>query len=198
MKSQNGKSQLLLIIAVLLIIVASIYIVNLVKEQLNKKTISDYETDMLMIQGKTKIIDEEVNMKKEGIVLEGKKISENIEKEEIKQILDKKLISQEEENFEKYYMLENEDLEKIGLSNIKLETGFYIINYTTDEVIYSEGISDGKNIYYKLSEIKELENTQSDGNVQNIENAIIESEQTIEESEKLEELEELEEFKNIE
>lgn len=177
MQNQKGMSQIVLIISIVIITLATIYIVNIVKEQLNKKTVEDYETDMLMIQSKVKILDEEVNMKKDEIELEGKNILENLEQEKIKQILDKKLISQEEENFEKYYILENEDLEKIGLSNIKLKKGFYIVNYTTDEVIYSEGISDGKNIYYKLSEIKEIKNSKQDNENNNIANSNEQSEE---------------------
>ena len=57
-------------------------------------------------------------------------------------------------NFSKYYIIEKETLEEIGLQNINLKKGFYIVNYNTDEIIYSEGVKIGENTYYKLSELK--------------------------------------------
>ena len=53
-----------------------------------------------------------------------------------------------------YYILNNENLKELGLENVTLDEGVYIVDYKTDEVIYSKGIvnEEGK-LIYKLSEM---------------------------------------------
>ena len=67
--------------------------------------------------------------------------------------MENQIINQDEENFNKYYVWNKETLKEVGLENIKLTDGFYIVNYETDEVIYSEGIQVDDKTCYKLSEI---------------------------------------------
>ena len=111
---------------------------------------------MLLIQGKVKVISNEATIQKNEELLKGRKVTEAIEEEQIKKLLENNIISQEETSFSKYYILEQEHLDEIGLDNIKLKEGYFIVNYDTDEIIYSNGIKVGKDTYYKLSELGKI------------------------------------------
>ena len=156
MKSQKGMGHLMLIICIAIIIALILGVVYIVKENIEKEKIETYETNMLLIQGKVKVISNEATIQKSEEPLKGRKVEEAIEEEQIKSLLEKNIISQEEASFSKYYILEQEHLDEIGLNNIELKEGYFIVNYDTDEIIYSNGIKVGKDIYYKLSELKEL------------------------------------------
>ena len=121
---------------------------------IQKENKKNYETDMLLIQGKIKVISQESTIQKNEELLQGKKLSENLENEEIKKLLQNKIISEEESDFTKYYILEKTDLEELGLSSIELTEGYYIVNYETYEVIYTSGVKIDNNYYYKLSELQ--------------------------------------------
>lgn len=154
MKSQKGMSNIMLLICIVLILAiigAILYIVNNLNQE---RILENYQTEMLMLQSKVKILSQEAIMQKKDELLKGKKVSENLEDENIKMLLENKVISQEEESFDKYYILDRATIEEMGLSNIVLEQGFYIVNYNTDEIIYSNGIVLGKETYYKLSQIQ--------------------------------------------
>lgn len=142
---------LICIVLILAIIGAILYIVNNLNQE---RILENYQTEMLMLQSKVKILSQEAIMQKKDELLKGKKVSENLEDENIKMLLENKVISQEEESFDKYYILDRATIEEMGLSNIVLEEGFYIVNYNTDEIIYSNGIVLGKETYYKLSQIQ--------------------------------------------
>jgi len=154
MKSEKAMGNVTLFISIVIIILivgAILYGGYILIEERN---IENYQTDMLMLQGKVKILSQEAIMEKKDELLKGKKVSENIEDENIKRLIENKVISQEEEEFEKYYIIEPVNLEEMGLSNIAPSEGFYIVNYDTDEIIYSNGIVLGKETYYKLSQIQ--------------------------------------------
>lgn len=154
LKEQKGMGHLatfFCIIIIIAIITICIYYIKNMMQQENKK---NYETDMLLIQGKIKVISQESTIQKKEEILQGKKLSENLEDEEIKKLLQNNIISTEESDFTKYYILEKTDLEELGLSSIELTEGYYIVNYETYEVIYSSGVKIDNNNYYKLSELQ--------------------------------------------
>lgn len=159
MKSQKGMSNIMLLICIVLILAivgGILYITNSLNQE---RILENYQTEMLMLQSKVKILSQESIMQKKDELLKGKKVSENLEDENIKQLLENKIISQEEENFDKYYILDKANVEEMGLSNIVIEDGFYIVNYDTDEIIYSNGIIVRKETYYKLSQIQKRNET---------------------------------------
>ena len=47
-------------------------------------------------------------------------------------------------------------MEEIGLGNIELIEGIYVVNYNNYDIIYSKGIQVGENIYYKLSDLQNI------------------------------------------
>lgn len=182
MKNQRGMSQITLVISIIIIIVIAVLGFNITKKMLERRNVENYKTNMLLLQGKVKVISKEFVMKKEDEeILEGKKVSENLEREDIKELLQKGIISQEDESFERIYIIENEDLERIGLSDIKLKDGYYIVNYNTDEIIYSKGIEIDQKVYYKLSEIKEMYDKKEIDLINTIEEKQIENEAEVEE-----------------
>ena len=156
MKNEKGMSHIMLIILLVIIAFVIFAVIHIAKAEIQKSNIENLETDMLQIQGKTKIIAEEDNMDKDNNKLKGRKVEDYKEIQKIKELIENKVIAEDEENFSKYYIFDKLDLEEIKLENTNSDKGFYIVNYTTHEVIYSEGLTiDGKT-YYKLSELKEL------------------------------------------
>ena len=164
MKSQKGMGHVtvfIYMILILLIIGTTIYfaIFNLKEEKAQK-----HETEMLTIKGKVKILSEESTIKSDESLIKGRKLSENLEDEEIKKLIDKKIISEEEEDFDKYYILDNSNLEEIGLEEIQLNKGYYVVNYKTGEIIYTQGIKIDNELYYKLSDVKQKEEEKANTN----------------------------------
>ncbi len=165
MKSQNGMGHLATIICIIIIFSTIFGFIFYAKNKFEQENKQNYETDMLLIQGKIKVISQEVAIKKTEELIKGKKLEENLENEEIMKLIEKDIISQEDTDFSKYYYLEKNDLDEIGLPNIKLESGYYIVNYETYEVIYSKGIEIKDNIYYKLSELQALNEEENSQNI---------------------------------
>ncbi len=164
MKEQKGMGHIGLIISIIIIILAIVAIVNFVNKKLADEKIENYQTDMLLVQGKIKVLAQESEIQKNEGVLNGRKVSDNLEDKKIKELLEKGIISQDEGQFSKYYILEKVNLEEIGLESINLENGYFIVNYYTYEVIYSEGVEIDGNVYYKLSEIQEKTNEDENNN----------------------------------
>lgn len=154
MKNQTGMGHLMLILCIVIIAFIVGSVIYVTQKVWQKETIETYETDMLLIQGKVKVLSQEATIQKNEELLKGKKVEDNIEQEQIKTLLENNVISKEEASFSKYYIVEKEALQEMGLHKIKLESGYYIVNYDTDEVIYSEGVKVGDKVYYKLSELK--------------------------------------------
>lgn len=157
MKSQKGMGHIMLILWIVVIIAIVVGAIYVFGKLLKNQVIETYKTDMLLIQGKVRVLSEEAIVNKNEELLIGRKITDSLELEEIKNLLEKGIISQEEEDFENYYILEKANLEEMELHTIRLEKAYYIVNYNTDEIIYSKGIKAGKNTYYKLSELEQLE-----------------------------------------
>ena len=165
MKSQKGMGHLMLIICIAIIMLFVVGIIYILRENIQKEKLETYQTDMLLIQGKVKVISQEATIQKNEELLKGRKLSDSLEEEQVKNLLENNVISQEETSFSKYYILEKSHLEEMGLNNIKLEEDYYIVNYDTDEIIFSRGIKIGKETFYKLSE---LQNKHEEQNVQEI------------------------------
>lgn len=156
MKSQKGMGHLTLILCIVIVLIAIISVVYYIGLKLQEEKMENYKTDMLLIQSKVKILSQESTIQKKEELLKGKKVIDNLEEGIVKNLLENKIISQEETSFQKYYILEKITLEEMGLNTISLEEGCYVVNYDTDEIIYSKGIEIKGNIYYKLSDLQKL------------------------------------------
>lgn len=109
---------------------------------------------MLLVQGKIKVIEQENEMNKEENPLKGLKVSENLENEKVKSLIENKVINPEDENFDNYYIINSETLNELKLQD-NLKGEYYIVNYKTYEIIYSKGIEIENEMHYSLTEILE-------------------------------------------
>ena len=78
MKSQNGMSHIAWILAIVVIIGLVICALFFSKIKLEDEVLKMYETDMLLIQGKVKVLSKEAIVKGNDDGLKGKKIEENL------------------------------------------------------------------------------------------------------------------------
>lgn len=159
MKSEKGVTLVVLVITIIILaILATIAIdeVENLMEQVNLETVG---TDLLIVQAKAKVIAEKANFNDDNSLLKGQKISEITDNEQINSLKTKGIISESETNYDDYYMWNKQTIEELEIGITKMsDSDFFIVNYETEEVIYPQGYEhkDG-NIYYKLTEITELD-----------------------------------------
>ena len=153
MKQEKGMSYIMLCIYIIIIIAVIIGIIYFIKNQYQKEEIETTKTSMLTLQSKIKILSEEVLMKKEGANYIGKKVSDNLEDETIKQLIEKEIIVEEDGNYDNYYILEKDEFEQLNLQDSNLKK--VIVNYKTCEIIDLEGFTINNETYYRLSDFKE-------------------------------------------
>ena len=150
MKKESGLSMVALIIIVALVSAFIFIGVNYIKNYIEKEKQENIKTTMLLIQGKiTEIANKHtVDEAENGLVgtklnLESEEIEYNIS-EELKNVL----INLENADL---YVLSQEDLENLAVKDVQVNKDeFYIVDYNSEEVIYSLGIN-GK---YKLTELE--------------------------------------------
>ena len=148
----------------------------------NVKTVS---TEMLLIQGKIKVLGEKSVATGDTNILKGHKVADHIdENPKIHEVIEKGIISQDEENFDKYYFLSKEEIDVLDVEATKMKDGEYmIVNYSTFEVIYTLGYVIDGNFYYKLSDIVRVEEERGDANdVINVQNEEATTEASAEQS----------------
>ena len=157
MKSQRGMSYITLIIILIILAFVIAITIHFSKVIIENSKFETYETDMLQIQGKVKILQQEAIMddnNEDKYV--GRKLKDYAEIEEIKKLIEIQMVSTEGDDSDKYYIIDSMDLQKMKLESIKIDSGFFVVNYNTEEVIYSEGIEKENKIYYRLSDMKNI------------------------------------------
>jgi len=154
MKKQNGMSHITLILWIAIIIVVCIMGVKIISNETENREVENLTTDMLLVQGKIKVISQENEMKEEENPLIGRKVSENLEDEKIKTLIENKVITEEAEALKNYYIIDSETIKTLNLED-NLEGEYYIVNYKTYEVIYSKGIEIHDEIHYTLTHLLE-------------------------------------------
>ena len=112
---------------------------------------------MLLIQAKEKTIAEKHNFDEEDNPLVGTPLTEMTGNSKIEALRTNGCISNEDYENSNIRALNQTDLDNEGLGDIRLNGDFYIVNYETDDVIYSDGFknTDGQ-VYYKLSDTLNL------------------------------------------
>lgn len=151
MKNYKNKMFKLGIVFILIIVIL-IFGLKYFKKIMFDKEIYDIKTNMLVIQGKIKLLKGEAEVSKNEKIYIGTKISD-LDNKEIKEFMQN--LGIEESKFETYYILNKEDFEKMSiLGELKnIEDNVYIVNYNDAEVIYIKGINVDDSIKYKLSDI---------------------------------------------
>lgn len=142
------------IIVVILIIAAIAYVAfKVLNNSYNKEAFETVKTNLLLIQGKTEVIAQKVEIKEEGAEYIGTKIEEKQEDEKIQNLINNNVISLDSDD-NNYYCLDNSNLEELGLSDIRIDN-YYIVDYKQNDIIYVDGIeNENGNIVYKLSEME--------------------------------------------
>ena len=153
MKSENGLSFIGTIILVVIIAVITFGVVYFVRIQADKEKAEDIKTNMLLVQAKVKKISGDYILEEKDEVLVGTKLSEMQDEQPIKDFLSKELFDADEKD-KKYYVLNQQNLNDMGLDNVVLEeNAYYIVDYTSSEVYYTNGYLDETgNLHYSVSE----------------------------------------------
>lgn len=160
-------SLIVAIIIIILIVIITTILINKIGEKAN---IQDLRTDLLLIQAKAKSYTEKVDL--ETANLDTEKEEENTKIEEVKEQklkgtslekCDEKIKNAAKkagvEDITDYYYLSQQDLNDMGISiEIKKDT-YYLVKYNFEdtEVVYTKGYKYQNKIYYKLSEMKNIE-----------------------------------------
>lgn len=152
MKNNKGMGMIQLIISIIIIALIVALGVYYVRMKYNQAKVQTTKTDMLLVEWKAKDVIEKQTVKGEEKTYIGTKVSEMKEEPLIKEFLNQNIISEEE--YEKYYVLTDEDLAKLGLEISNYENSFFLINYENYEIISTKGCKYEKDeTLYKLSDI---------------------------------------------
>lgn len=136
-----------LIIIILVLVLILFYIFNIYNERNEKENFENIKSDMLLIQGACKVLKDNCIVNKSDEALVGKKLNE-ADDDIINEFKSKNIIDENE--YDKYYVLNDEDLSKLNIDVKNIDKSYYLINYDTSEVIFTLGY-EGK---YKLSEME--------------------------------------------
>ena len=153
---KNRKSLLatyIKIILVIAVIAVAIYgIIKMVNDGYNKEEFATIKTNMLLIQGKTEIIAQKVDIKEKGAKYIGTEIKEKENDAKIQNLINNNIIDINSKN-SNYYCLDNNNLKELEL-DINVDD-YYIVDYKKNDVIYVNGIQDQNgNMVYKLSDME--------------------------------------------
>ena len=143
--------KIFLVIAIIGVII--FFGIKFFNKEYDKEEFETVKTNMLLIQAKTELIAQKVDIEEKGVKYIGTKISDKKEDERIKKLIDNKVIDIDSDK-SNYYCIDNNNLSELGLNDIKIDD-YYIIDYKKNDVIYIYGIKDSNgNIVYKLSEME--------------------------------------------
>ena len=143
---QTGKSLIKFIVIIAILMGIILWGIQIIVKETDKKELETIHTNMLQVQAKAKVVFEKYHVDNAN-GLKGRKIENNSELESFG--------INDDGN---YYVWDKEVLNDVGLIENPLgENDFYIINYDSEEVLFSKGYQtkDGQ-IYFKLTDIKNL------------------------------------------
>lgn len=181
MEKNNGITMVALVITVIILLILSGISINAGSNIITKSKLENIKTDMMLIKVKgkeyvenanfnlgtsfEKLTDEnEKNTRLENAKtkLKGTEI-ENIENLDSKLSITSDKFKEEKENMIYYYKLSTQDLEDMGIENVKSDekNGEYIIKYDIKnieiEIYNTQGFKNKDKYYYSLSELESLE-----------------------------------------
>lgn len=153
MKKLNEKGITLTTLVIMIIVITILASVTVYVGGgiIKKANLQNVNTNMMLIQAKTKTIAEKAKFNKDTSIYKGTKLAEVSGNQKIEKFLGKNVIEVNDNT----YLLSQQDLNEMGLEKVNIEDG-YIVNYETEEVIYVKGFEANGQTYYKLSEMKEL------------------------------------------
>ena len=142
------------IVLVIAIIAVGLYWgIKALNKGYNNEEYETVKTNMLLIQGKTEVIAQKVEIEEEGAEYIGTKIQDKQDDAKIQNLVNNNVINLKSED-NNYYCIDNSNLEELGLSEINIDD-YYIVDYKQNNVIYVDGIQDeAGNTVYKLSDME--------------------------------------------
>ena len=156
MKKQNGLTLISTIFLVLVIAFIVFGVIYFFRIQTAKEQLEDVKTDLLLVQAKVKKISADYILKKDEQVLVGSKIADVKDEPIIQEFLNKNSINVDEKD-KKYYVLNQRNLEELGLTQVKLEeNAYYVVEYEESKVYYTKGYELEGHSYYDIDNIEEL------------------------------------------
>lgn len=154
MKKKSVLFTYIKIIIVIGIIIAGVYFgLRFFNKEYDKETFETVKTNMLLIQAKTELIAQKKKIEEDDVKYIGTKISKKKDDPKIKNLIDNKIIDIESKK-SNYYCIDNNNLDELGLNDIRIDD-YFIVDYKKNDVIYVDGIEnkEGK-IIYKLSDME--------------------------------------------
>lgn len=123
---------------------------------IKKAQLENLKTNMLLIQAKTKTALEEYNFSKDESKLIGVQIQE-IDTDKVS-----KLQKAGENYSSDWYCLNQEELNNMNLSDVKLpENEYFFVKYNkedlTVEILYTQGFTENNKIKYTLTQLQNME-----------------------------------------
>ena len=149
MKSQKGLTLAGTIFFVLIIAFIVFGVVYYVRMQTTKE-------DLLLVQAKVKKISSDYILEKKDEILIGTKLTDIKDEPIIQEFLNNNSIDIEEKD-KKYYAINQQNLDEMGLPQVKLEeNSYYIVEYTDGTVYYTKGYELAGSNYYDIDNIEGL------------------------------------------
>ena len=156
MKSQKGLTLAGTIFFVLLIAFIVFGAVYYVRMQSTKEELEDMKTDLLLVQAKVKKISSDYILEKKDEILIGTKLADLKDEPAIQEFLNQNSIDTEEKD-KRYYAINQQNLNEMGLPQVKLEeNAYYVVEYTDGAVYYTKGYELAGSSYYDIDNIEGL------------------------------------------
>ncbi|MCI8587378.1 MAG: hypothetical protein HFJ49_02050 [Clostridia bacterium] len=174
MRKNEGKGLIKTILMIVIIVMIIALTIRISIKLVTKTQLKDLKTDMLLIQQKAKSYSEEVSKQTVNLDETKEEDSDKIVEVENTQLIGTKVSECSTEiqakaqeagvtDLEEYYCLNKEDLDKMGINNVKLKEGeYFLVKYNLEdtEIIYTSGFEYEDEVYYKLTELEELPETE--------------------------------------
>ncbi|MCI8352510.1 MAG: hypothetical protein HFJ58_02685 [Clostridia bacterium] len=150
-RSQKGITIVSLVITIIILLIIGGTTVYIGTSVIKQATLQTVNTNMMLIQAKTKTIAEQAKFNNNQDNYKGTVLSEVSGNKKIDELLEVGVI----DDASKFYLLSKDDLVSMGLEKIDIEDG-YIVNYETEEVIYVRGYENDGITYHKLTDMKNV------------------------------------------
>ena len=158
-KNEKGVTLVLLVIIVIVLSILTTVTIREIGSLMNNVRLETMTTNLLLIQAKAKVIYEKSNFHDDDSLLKGQKVNEILNNDALEDLISDGVLSTSEEHYDSYYLWDKQTIEELELNIPDMKSGdFFIVNYVTEEVISSKPYKHtDNNLYYKLSEILELD-----------------------------------------
>lgn len=150
-RNSRGITLVALVLTIIILMIITSITVYTGTSIIKQVSLQNINTDMMLIQAKTKTIAEQAKFNKDNSNYKGTSLIEVHDNKKIDKLVEEGIV----EDITKYYLLSKEDLNSMGLEKIDIADG-YLVNYESEEIIYIKGFEKDDNTYYKLSDVKSL------------------------------------------